>query len=273
PEKMIRVNEVVDEDGATIACALVKIIAGEISSIRKQTFGYTAEQITTKIETDPSVLSIITHLLKQTKEPELKRLLLTVIPQRYLHLQDFNNQSDEGHYVPRATFSRLAKCYRLAFETASDEIKRAVAQEFIRAIKEESAEVIDTYKSVFFKGGDLEYFPPQEVQVIKSYLLSNLSENPSASFIDSIAGIGRFLTTSFTNSEVESFIDGIIHYAIENSEEIDVKQYLDTEYWLMEEDAQRDAMNRLETWVKFLLEKNDNHFAEKLKEYIEYIKI
>ena len=275
PEKMIRANEAVDENGAAIAHALVKIVTGEISAVRKQTFGYTAEQIATKIETDPSVQPIITHLLKNTKEPEIKRLMLKIIPQRYLELENLNNQPDEegfGGFVPKATFKRLAKCYRLAFEAASEETKRDIAFEFIRVIKEESAEVVNTYKLVFFRGDDLHYFPSQEIHIVISYLLSNLSENPSASFIEAVAGIGNFLTPS----DVENFVDGIVRYFIdnnENCEEIDIKRYLDPESWSMASLAQEAAISRLDIWVDFLLEKDNNHLAKKLSEIKEFIMI
>jgi len=275
PEKTIRANETADENGATIAHALVKMVTGEISVVRKKTFGYTAEQIVTKIETDPSALSIITHLLKNTREPEIKRLLLKIIPQRYLELEDLNNQPDVEGYIPKGTFKRLANCYHLAFEVASDKTKRDIALEFIRVIKEESAEVVKTYKLVFFRGEDLQYFPSQEVHVVISYLLSQSPENRSASFIENITGIGKFLS----DSEVEGFIDNIVQYFTDNSNEsdnsneINIKYYLEREYWSMSSEAKEATLSRLNNWMDFLTKRDDDSLAEKLTEIRDYIKI
>jgi hypothetical protein len=271
PEKTKRANETVDENGATIAYALVKMVTGEISVVRKKTFGYTAEQIATKIETDPSVLSIITHLLDNTKESEIKRLPLKIIPQKYLELENLNNEPDAEGYIPKATFNRLAKCYRLAFETASDETKRDIALEFIRVIKEESAEIVKTYKLVFFRGEDLQYFPSQEVHLVIRYLLSKSSENRSASFIENITGIGKFLSDSEVKDFIDLYVTPMIANERDNSDEIDIKKfYLDTEYWSMSSEAKKAALSRLNDWIVVLM-KRDDSLAEKLTEIRDYI--
>jgi len=84
PGRSIRLNEKTDEPGAKIALSLVEIIVAELSKARSENYGYTAEQIVTKINRDPSVVAILKHILKSTNETELERLLLEVLPQKYL---------------------------------------------------------------------------------------------------------------------------------------------------------------------------------------------
>src|SRR5450759_691585 len=52
PGRSVRLSEVANEQGAIIAQALIEIIIEEIAARQKQNYGYTAEQIITKIEQD-----------------------------------------------------------------------------------------------------------------------------------------------------------------------------------------------------------------------------
>jgi len=87
PGRLLRLSESADVNSATVCEALVRMINGEVASSKRQTYGYTAEQIASKIERDSSSVAILTHLLKKTNERELERLLLEVLPERYLALE------------------------------------------------------------------------------------------------------------------------------------------------------------------------------------------
>ncbi len=63
PGRIERLGEKVDENGAKIAQALVAIVVDEISQRSQEKFGYTAEQIVTKLENDPLATAILGHLL------------------------------------------------------------------------------------------------------------------------------------------------------------------------------------------------------------------
>jgi hypothetical protein len=124
PGRVIRLKEAADEKGAVIAQALVEIVIGEVASRRRESYGYTAEQLANKIESDASVMSIIGHLLKSLNPREIERLLLTAVPDRYLMLasQEFVNEGQ--------TCSRLATAFRLAFDLATDDTKEKVARRY-----------------------------------------------------------------------------------------------------------------------------------------------
>jgi len=62
PGRAIRLNEKVDKNTAVIAKALVDVIIDEIAVGKKAKYGYTAEQLMSKVESDSSSLSIIGHL-------------------------------------------------------------------------------------------------------------------------------------------------------------------------------------------------------------------
>jgi hypothetical protein len=84
PGRIIRLKEKVNSNSAQVACSLVDIVIDEISSKKYENYGYTAEQIIQKLERDSSVNAIIIHLLKSLNPIEIERLLLKVLPEKYL---------------------------------------------------------------------------------------------------------------------------------------------------------------------------------------------
>src|SRR5262249_42485743 len=64
PGRILRLQETVDKEGATVAQALVNMIARDIGNKKAEVYGYTAEQLVTKIENDLGCLPILPHLLK-----------------------------------------------------------------------------------------------------------------------------------------------------------------------------------------------------------------
>jgi hypothetical protein len=52
PGRVVRLKETVDENGAKVALALVEIIVKDVAASREQKFGYTAEQVLSKLEQD-----------------------------------------------------------------------------------------------------------------------------------------------------------------------------------------------------------------------------
>jgi hypothetical protein len=66
PGRVLRLSEQVDENGAAIAKSVIEIVVQEVSNKKKQTYGYTAEQVVRKVRQDPSSISIAAHLLRET---------------------------------------------------------------------------------------------------------------------------------------------------------------------------------------------------------------
>jgi len=64
PGRFARTGDIVDNDSALIAKSLVVLIAKEVTAKRKEAYGLTAEQIVSKVISDPSNTVVIAHLLK-----------------------------------------------------------------------------------------------------------------------------------------------------------------------------------------------------------------
>jgi hypothetical protein len=136
PGRVIRLSEVVDEKSARVVNALVDMITDEISVKKKEKYGYTAEQITTKIVLDSSSSTILGHILKNVNEFEIERLLLNIIPKTYYELMELAEEPSDS------TLTSLSTCFRLAYKQASPEIKQKIAKDFVRILKEESQNVV-----------------------------------------------------------------------------------------------------------------------------------
>jgi len=210
PGRVIRLNETVDEKGAVIAQKLVEIVVEEVAGRRREAYGYTAEQLTNKIESDASVMSIIGHLLKKLNPYETERLLLTVIPERYFVLDS------EQFRDTRQECSHLAKAFRLAFDLAAKETKERVTQKFLNVVQEEGEYTVQMYERNLFRAGDLQFLADGERSIIKAYLLASMSKKLTSSLIQAAEGIGKFLDSE----EAKVFFQALITHILPDSDEL-----------------------------------------------------
>jgi hypothetical protein len=204
PARARRLNESPDEKSARVAQQLVEMILEEVVKKRKETYGYTAEQIATKLERDPSSVSIVLHLLRETRESEQERLLIEVLPSRHFSLAWQYSEFDRS-----AECSAIAEGFRIAFGQASDAVKRKATANFIKALKEESESYVVSYELAFFRAEDLAYASSEDVTLVKDHLLARLGENVTCGLLDVCSGIGGFLKVD----EIPSLVDPVVRKA------------------------------------------------------------
>jgi len=270
PEKVRRLGEAVDENGAIVAQALVRMVVDEVGTKRGEIYGYTAEQIVTKIVRDPSVFPILGHLLKSMKAFELRRLLLKVLPSRYFEKVDNEHLPDDS--VPlKNLLAALEGCFRLAYDLVSDPVKQEVAKAFVRILKEESAEVVATYETAFFRGKDLKYYPPEDEQMVKHHFLSRINNNITYALLKAMDGIGAFLALEDID---DLFVDPFIRTMISDNADVSyekAKELFLAEFYNMNAEAQDKVAKRLEDWVRTFKQKgwqDDMNMTESLQERV-----
>jgi hypothetical protein len=192
PGRVIRLAETVDQKSASIAKALVEVIAEEVAATKAASYGFTAEQIVNKLAKDRSAFALLSHFLKETNDRERERLVKDVLPMRYFQ-EDYG---DHGDFEPVASLSPsdYSKCHRRAFDTLSPESKAVVAKKFIKILKEESGDYITQYENLFFKAEDMEYMLPPEVELTKAHLLGRLRDDVNEASLGVLQGIGAYLT-------------------------------------------------------------------------------
>lgn len=278
PGRSVRLGEVIDENGAKIAQALVEIIVGEISTRKKETYGYTAEEIVSKLERDSSAVAILGHLLKGANQFEIERLLLRAIPQRYFELkEDIEPEFPSpgyGEYLEylENTLLSLEKCFRSAFDIASDEVKRKVMKRFLSILKEEDEHKVLAYETAFFRGNDLTYLSSEEAQLIKEHLLSRLREGVHIPLLQAMEGLGQFLTAD----EIRDFADPIIRTILRERNKLlekKARECIENEYWRMKGDVQGKLRNRLDDWIAHLEGKMEPILADTIRDLVKELEL
>jgi adenylate kinase family enzyme len=268
PGLIIRRGEVVDEDGAKVAEALVDMVIKDISLSRKRTYGNTAEQITDKIINDSSAIAIVGELLKDAKPIEIERLL-TIIPKRHFELEPVYNE--DGDPYPPIAAEHLETCFRTAFNKTSRDVQEKTVCKFVSIIKEESEPIVNHYGTGFFRATDLDFLSPDEIETVKKHIYSRLGNDIDAFPLSSITGIGKF----FNKEDVKSFIDlmvNILHsnrgylekevgnlltdvyHTVDPTFEADFKSHLDHH-------LQRRGDRQLPSWLRPI---------EELRQYIDW---
>lgn len=258
PGRKIRLGEEVDENGAKVAHALVDIVIKEVSARRKENYGYTAEQIVSKLERDSSAISIIEHILKETNHTELERLLLSTIPKRY-------NDLKTEEFVPAYSFSSLEHCFRAAFVIVNEEAKKKVMKKFVAILKEADEEIVLSYETAFFKGSDLKYLSSADAKVVKGHLLSRLSKEATLPLFQALKEIGKYLTIDETDKFVDSVVKSIVWGKAEKLKG-NAREFLTEEYFNMKDKTRTKVLQRLDEWLPFLEKKKLQEHADNIRD-------
>ncbi len=189
PSEGVRTAAAADETSARIAQALLEIVINEVSGRRRERFHYTAEQTVAKVLSDPTSEANLGRLVAKISRPEIDRLLLELLPKAYFETL----RQEDGN--AEAALARLARCYRLAFEAAPEDVKRAVARRFVEVLENESEFVVQTYQLRFFRGGDLAYLEPDERALVLAHLFAVLQQRAPAALVAACEGIGPYLAS------------------------------------------------------------------------------
>jgi hypothetical protein len=239
PGRLVRSGEAVDQEGAQIARSLVEIIVREISAKQRQVHGYTAEQLVTKFERDPSATTISKHILDDARPAEVERLLLEVLPERYLaYLQE----DVRDPQVERA----LASLYRAGFDSASVDVKKKVARRFVSILKEESEQRVLVHEDQFFRITDLKFVDKKDEKLVKEHLLGRLSHKPTSALLNVIDGWGSVAD----EADVRNWVDGLVRLAVtDRREAARARSLLEDASWATASKLDPMIVSRLDNWA------------------------
>ena len=185
PGRVIRLGEVIDKEGATVAAALAEMILKEVAKRKKETYGFTADELVAKILADPSTVGIFPHLIKSVNIRELRRLIVERIPLLPGWIDKTNGFTD-------SEAARLTVCFHYAYEAADSFTKKEVVEKYLEVLRTGTGPLVQLYEECFFRTPQLDLMDDEEKHITKKHLLISFADDP-ARFVGSMAGIGRYL--------------------------------------------------------------------------------
>ena len=193
PGRVIRLKESVSPSDAHIALSLIDIVVTEVARARKDEFGLTAEQIVNKVEIDADALPLLSHLLRQTSHSEKERLLLDVLPNRYLSLY-YEQYAEEPLPADTASMKRLRLAYRLLWDQVDEDTRGKATMVFVDLLKTADGHRVGVYRDVFFRASDLSYVTESAQAMVRDHLLASVLRGPlEAEDLEIIRGIEYYL--------------------------------------------------------------------------------
>jgi len=251
PGRMIRLDQNVTQEGASIAINLVAIITREVAEKRKTTYGPTAEQIVRKLRTDQHVLALLPQLLSETNHHEIKKLLFSIIPEAYLlEEKDFFTSDD-------SFLSRLRVAYRQALDLLASDEKAKIAAKFAKSIREDSAEKIQSYGDAFFVAEDILHLQPQDKSITMGYFLSRLEQSGS-NLTDGLVRMTTNLGSVVSMAEAERIANVFVRLVLRQPDK-SLQKALDLAENIFDsagDDVKAKIESRLDQWIA-LAKKNN----------------
>lgn len=210
PGRLTRLQERVDENTAAIAGHVVGVIVDEVAALRQKKYGYTAQQLGTKVEDDSSSLSIFPDLVANSAAREVEKLLIQTIPGHFLEISSTTEFDDEDEVA--STLSRLRRAHRMAFDAAPEEVKRRVCKEYVRILREAPDYEVRIHETNFFRAADLAYMDGPDAALAKKHLLSQVGASLREEYREPIQGIGAHASAM----ELEGLVSIFVKYVRDN---------------------------------------------------------
>ena len=255
PGRSIRACEDISEESASIAMALVRLILSKIEGRKRSNYGYTAEQIVAKVERDPAAGVLLKHLLKDVNPYEMERLLLDVVPSKYM--SPGNPFLPETHHFTQM----LVSLFRMAYEQTDKQLQTRVAQRFVTILKEGATVFIFSYSRAFFRMSDLQHLSLDEGQLVKDYFFDQIKRGLiDEALILALSGIGKYLL----QDEVSSFVDPLVKtMCFPDTENVKkaARERIIEESRRMEETILNNLKTRLGQWIHMYHSQEDSEHA------------
>ena len=259
PGRLNRTKGSVDANSAGVAVGLVEMILKEVRARRQAQYGYTADQLLSKIRSDPSVKPIIIHLLEDVKDAEKEMLLIKVLPEAYMRSIELRE--------PGSDLLHLASVFRTILDSVGNEIQKKVVERFVKILKESSGSYISTYELAFFRMSDTRHLSNADAQLVKDHFAAQLQFRvPSPKLVECLSGMGKIIS----KDEFHQFIAPLIRYAnfapesgsgdLRNA----VRRRLSSEYYSSGAEFQENLMAEIDGLITFYKETDQSERAEEL---------
>jgi hypothetical protein len=241
PGRVIRLaEEQPTQSSAGIARSLIDLIVTDISKVRRDTFGLTAEQLLSKVERDENCLPILHKLLEEMSASERDRFYTDILPDRYIAIAE--SGSGFGGAFNQSELTHLQRAHEIAREVASPEaLKKAVSQ-YLRVLRQGDGSVVGLYDDALFQIADLNHLPAEQRALVKQHHLGKL-KTPTMQRLRRLVGIERYLDPS----EAPQWTDAFVRVITSGRLSDDAKQEAQTQFSEAQARTSREFDDAIET--------------------------
>ncbi|MHC1682725.1 MAG: hypothetical protein AB6733_07225 [Clostridiaceae bacterium] len=258
PGRSIRLKEIPTADSAQVSQALVAMVIREVEGWKRRDYGYTAQQIISKLERDSSAVSIISHIVAEANSSEVERLLLGALPNAYI-------QASVDDETPPYVLPGFIQCYRTTFKHSPEALKKKVMNKYIKMLKEESDTIILPYEIAFVRGSDLKYLSQQDARLAAEHFVGRMQNGVTTPLVEALEGIGAFLL----ESDIEGFVDPLVKVVLRSRDsnlKRLAKKRLISEWFTMPAGIDEAMKSRIDDWINLYKPKGKTEEVETLEE-------
>src|SRR5262245_37802639 len=155
PGRVKRLEKTPTENAAEVAARVVLMVAADIAKKRKETYGYTAEQVMEKLMIDPDGFpGVLDSLLAKVNESEKDRLLFDSLPAQNYSLR---RGIEAGLLdIEVAEAKRQLQCIKLCFRTIvrgcySHDTKRRLISDYVKTLESSTSDARRFYETAFLQ--------------------------------------------------------------------------------------------------------------------------
>ncbi len=253
PGRSIRLGESVDERTATICRQLLDMMVEQVTAERGKKYGFNAEQLLAKLETDEGAIETVDELWTRMSPHEQELFLLKVLPDRYTVIAE-RESWDEDDDV--ALMRRFERAYRSAFKRAPEAIKKKCVAAFVTLVTHGDGGSVQRHKRAFFRAPDLGFCEDDRALLVRR-LVGDTSGHLGESDLMPLRGIGKFVMES---EDVQTLASSIFRAMSQAKKDASRQAYADffrDEYGLMAESARAVCRARLQALIAWVSPSGD----------------
>lgn len=195
PGRAKRLDEEVTEEKAIIASTLVRMVAADIARKRKETYGYTGEQILDKITKDPDAfIEMWASLQSKVNKHESDRLLLKLLPEMNFNLRNtwYTVETEYQHNL-KQKLRCIHHCYRTLTEIAEYATQQSVLKQYLSILHEGTEAARTFYEEGLLPDCLFKIAIGNERDTIKRYMLERLKRGVSGDLLAHTREFGGWL--------------------------------------------------------------------------------
>lgn len=251
-----------DRATAEIANALLSLVLDDISKKRMASPSKTAADVFSAILSDPSKIHIAKFLVAPLSDDEFRIFLLELIPEALI-----NEYSSSELETDETRIALLRRLFHSVYHESSPEIQTAVAERYVRVLKDEAETVVSVHTNYLFTVEYLLYLNVDAKKMVKEHMKGRLKSGN----LD-IEDLPQYESISYHFDETEIFdILQIFFRKLGNAKSESVaREFAD---WIVEEyetycnDDQKPRVTALARgWNKLFTESNNLLGMKRLQE-------